>query len=195
MLVKSKFSKFFFIFLILVASIYTVKVYFFRDKLDSISDEQNIEFCEVTSLKTFFGLEDSLRHGKLFDGTATTEYNVPYINIKAKLKNLTNEKIEDAYLYPELKIKFGHGEKIFSPLKSQITYDTDMWKSNETLDFDEDFILYDYSNGDDNAYSNKFMEHQPKQIILNLYLKASNSVGLNKKELVYSKEIKSWDLN
>ena len=192
--IKNRFSKFFLIFLILSALFYTVKVYFFREELKLLSDAQNNEFCEVTNLETFFGLEDSISHGK-FGGNFTTEYDVPYINIKAKIKNLTNEDIEDAYLYPELKIKFGYGEKIFTPLDSQITYDVKMWKSNEILDFNNNFILFDHSSSDGNGYDNKFMKHRPKMIILNLYIKASNSVGLNKNELVYSKEIKSWEIN
>jgi hypothetical protein len=192
--IKNKFSKFFLIFLISSALFFTVKVYFFREELKLFSNGQNIEFCEVNNLKTFFGLEDSIQHGS-FQRGYTVEYNVPKINITAKIKNLTNEDIEDAYLYPELKIKFEYGEKILTAVDSKITYDVKMWKSNETLDFKHDFILFDHSSGDGSAYDNKFMKHRPKEIILNIYVKASNSVGFNKDELVFSKEIKSWDIN
>lgn len=126
---------------------------------------------------------------KIIDvGDRTTDrHNVPYINIKAQITNLTGDDIEEAELTPTLYVDFKNGNKILSLFYFYIPFQNKMWKKGETIYIDHDFLLTSSEN-----FDYKILDHQPEKIKLNLYLKASNSVGFNKDELIDSRGINPW---
>jgi len=178
--------KFFTVFLLITSVYFTVKIYWPKEILKG--------HFEISNLITNFGKREEVKHGSLMpDAEMKVDYNVPYIHIKAQITNLTGNDIDFAELIPELDIKFKYGQKKFTSYSRQVTSSSRAWKANETINIDEEILLTSYDDGKN--MDTKFMEHNPEKIELRLSIKASNSVGLNMNELVFNKEINSWNVN
>lgn len=171
--------------IILIAFYYTAKVYFYKSELN--------KHFEISNLSTSFDKRDKVMHGRIFDPDESgkrTSYDVPYIHIIAEITNLTGDDINVAEIFPELKIEFKYGQKVFTPMEYRIT--NGVWKSNEKLKIDEDFLLLTYD--EEGNSDNTFMNHYPEKLELNLSIQATNSVGMNLNELIFSEEINSWNV-
>ena len=180
------------IFLILIAIFCAAKVYLYKQQLkDAINSDKELSnnYFRTSNINTFFGKKDNVSSGSIIETHDRTKdrHNVPYININADIKNLTGDDIEEAELTPILYVYFKNGEKTLSLFRYYIILPNEMWKNGETIHINHDFLLTSTAN-----FNPKILEHQPEKIELNLYLKASNSVGLNIDELIDSKKIESW---
>ncbi|RBN49091.1 hypothetical protein [Flavobacterium psychrolimnae] len=182
------------IIIVLIALFYTAKVYWFKEELKTVFGEQKNEKFEITDLNTSFGIIDRVESGSIIaainNKPRKISYNVPYIHIKAKIRNITGDNIEDAELTPELNVNFKYGEKSYLLFRKTLYCCGQEWKAGETITVDDDFYLTS-----DKSFDSKVLNHNPEQIKLNLYLKASNSVGLNSYDMIYNEIINSWIVN
>jgi hypothetical protein len=183
---KNKGIKFFTVFIILISVYYSVEVYSSR--------EESKGHFEISNITTTFGKIKENRHGSLVPGgERKIDYNVPCMHIRAQITNLTGDDIDFAELIPELDAKFKYGYKSFTTYTRQVTSSSRAWKPNEIIKIDEMILLESYD--DENKLDTKFMTHNPEKLELRLSVKASNSVGLDMNEVVFNKEINSWNVN
>lgn len=171
--------------IILIAVYFTLKVQLPENDLN--------EHFEISNLTTTFGKKD-FKSALLFDpdGRGTKiSYDVPYIHINAQITNLTGDDIEVAKIFPELNVEFKYGQKIFTLMDFRVKYG--VWKSNQILTIDEDFKMM--TNNPEGDLDNEFMNHHPEKLDLKLSIHATNSVGMNLNELIFSEEINSWNVN
>lgn len=177
------------IIIVLIALFYTAKVYWYKEELKNLFGGKESENFEVTSLSTSFRIIDQVKSRSLLPNSEERiSYDVPCIHIKAKINNLTGDNIEEAELTPELNVVFKYGEKTYLLLKDRLFFG--VWKAGETITIDDDFYLTN-----DKSFDVKILKHIPERVNLNLYLEASNSVGLNLNSRIYSETINSWSVN
>jgi len=152
------------------------------DKFELISlntSFENAKEYETSSSKMW-------NHGKeKYDKSRDITFDAYILNFNSSILNNTGEKIDNASYTVKVNLEFKSKEmtldfgkrSIFSGLQ-QVTWDENVTK--QTSNF---VIMNDYSD-----FNRTLFIHTPEKATLELYVNASNSVGLNVSEMLIAKK-------
>lgn len=154
----------------------------------------NVDFKEQDAINVNTGLIKMISIAKGEGSEPQIIKNPKFINLNLELKNQTNQKIEEIEVTFELVVNFENSTKYLT-FKDNLFLLDKYLSENQTRLREYGFIINENENYEDGIFINK-----PTNVELNIYIKATNSVGYvfgyensgsenPNGELIYSKSI------